>query len=89
MFDGLLQFISGTNDRAALGIFRVIVASVAMPLLLFFVKSVYDGIVKRRDRRRDMYADAFAACMEYREFPYVIYRRNGEKPAEERTLLYS
>ena len=87
MINDALQFIAGTDSKIVLGIFKVLVASVAMPLLLFLFKNIHTEHVKRTDRRRDMYAEALADCMEYREFPYAIYRRNGEKPAEERTRI--
>jgi hypothetical protein len=87
MINDVLQFFTGTNSAVVVGIFKALLMTVALPLFLFFVKSWHSETVKRRDRRRAMYADALAACMEYREFPYVIYRRNGEKPAEERTRI--
>lgn len=51
------------------------------------------GRRQARERRRDLYADAFAATMTYREFPYVIRRRqvavagHEEIPGAERTRI--
>lgn len=87
MINGVLQSVTGTDSAVVIGIFKALLIAVALPLFLFFVKSWHSECVKRRDRRRTMYADALAACVDYREFPYVIYRRNGEKPAEERTRI--
>ncbi len=87
MVNELSQLIAGTDDKIVIAVFKVLVASVAMPLVLFLLKNIHTEHIKRQDRRREMYADALAACMEYREFPYVIYRRNGENPAEERTRI--
>ncbi len=51
------------------------------------------GQRQARERRRELYAKALAACMSYREFPYVVRRRqvalNGheEIPGGERTRI--
>lgn len=87
MINDLLKFLAGTSDVLILGAFKVLIVSVAVPLLLFVIKSWHTQAVKRRDRRHDLYASALSACMEYKEFPYVIYRRNGKKPEEERTRI--
>ena len=87
MINDLLKLLAGTSDAVVLGVFKVLIISVAAPLLLFVIKSWHTQTVRRRDRRRDLYADALSACMEYKEFPYVIYRRNGKKPEEERTRI--
>lgn len=87
MLNDALQFITGTDDKVVVGIFKALLTAVALPLVLFLIKSWYSESVERRNRRRGLYADALTACMEYREFPYVIYRRNGEQPAAERTRI--
>ena len=38
------------------------------------------GIRAERARRRELYADALAGTMAYREFPYAIRRRRAEDP---------
>lgn len=85
--DSLLKVLSGTSNELVLGIFKALLTAVAAPLLLFIVKSWHSEFVKRRDRRRELYADALSACMEYKEFPFVIYRRNGKKPEDERLRI--
>ncbi|MCD0443953.1 hypothetical protein LO763_09990 [Glycomyces sp. A-F 0318] len=40
-----------------------------------------------RDRVRTVFAEAFAAYAEYREYPYAIRRRNAESPGEERVRI--
>lgn len=87
MINSILQFVTGTDNQVVIGVFKVLLTTVALPLLLFLIKGWYSEGMERRNRRRNMYADALAACMEYREFPYVIYRRNGEQPAAERTRI--
>lgn len=42
---------------------------------------------EERTRKRELYAQAFATYTEYKEYPYVIRRRNHEKPAEERIRI--
>lgn len=87
MINDMLQFITGTDNAVVVGVFKALLTAVALPLLLFLIKSWYSEAAERRNRRRNLYADALAACMEYKEFPYVIYRRNGEQPAAERTRI--
>jgi hypothetical protein len=48
------------------------------------------GLTARRDerqRKRDMFAQAFAAYASYREFPYVVRRRRVDQAAEERQRI--
>lgn len=85
--DSVLKALSGTSNELVLGIFKSLLTAVAAPLLLFIVKSWHSESVKRRDRRRDLYANALSACMEYKEFPFVIYRRNHKKPEDERLRI--
>lgn len=87
MINDALQFITGTDNKVVAGIFKALLTAVALPLILFLIKSWYSENLEHRNRRRGLYADALAACMEYREFPYVIYRRNGEQSATERTRI--
>jgi hypothetical protein len=47
------------------------------------------GLRAQRERRRELYAQAFSAVVAYREFPYVIRRRNHheEERATERVRV--
>lgn len=45
------------------------------------------GLREAFDRRRGSYAQALAACVSYREFPYAIRRRRDDVPGEERIRL--
>lgn len=40
-----------------------------------------------RLRKREMYANAYAAYTSYREFPYVVRRRRADQPADERQRI--
>lgn len=42
---------------------------------------------EERSRVRTVFAEAFAAYAAYKEYPYVIRRRNAEKPGEERVRI--
>jgi hypothetical protein len=42
---------------------------------------------EERSRVRTVFAEAFSAYAEYREYPYVIRRRNIDKPGEERVRI--
>jgi hypothetical protein len=41
----------------------------------------------RLDRQRQVFADAFEAVMEYREYPFIVRRRNPDEAAEERRRI--
>lgn len=48
------------------------------------------GLTGRRariDRQRQVFADAFEAVMEYREYPFIVRRRNNDEPAKERQRI--
>lgn len=42
---------------------------------------------EERSRIRTIFAEAFAAYASYREYPYVVRRRNPEQPAAERVRI--
>jgi hypothetical protein len=66
---------------------NLLLVSVTIPLILFLIRRWYADHMQRKDRRRQMYAEAFAVCMEYKEFPYVIYRRGKKDPEAERVRI--
>lgn len=41
----------------------------------------------RLDRQRQVFADALDAVMTYREYPFIVYRRNADEPAKERQRI--
>jgi hypothetical protein len=41
----------------------------------------------RLDRQRQVFADAFEAVMEYREYPFIVRRRSDDEPAKERQRI--
>jgi hypothetical protein len=45
------------------------------------------GPRERLDRQRRVFADAFEAVMEYREYPFIVRRRNPNEAAEERRRI--
>lgn len=46
-----------------------------------------NGMRAERNRRRGFYGNALAASMDYREFAFVVRRRQREMPAEERVRI--
>ncbi len=88
MFNWLAPVL-GVNEQVLLSkLLRILVVTVTIPLLLFWVKRIYDESVKRRERRRRTYADALGACLEYKEYVFAIYRR-GKKDREAERLRIS
>lgn len=57
--------------------------ALAVSLATFFLA----GRRARLDRQRQVFADAFEAVMEYREYPFIVRRRNPEEGAEERRRI--
>lgn len=47
------------------------------------------GRRERKDRQRQVFADAFAAIAAYREFPFMVRRRNPDDDGAERVRLSS
>ena len=65
----------------------VIFISIVIPFVLYLLQNAYQNYRARLDRRRQLYAEAFSACMEYKEFVYVIYRRGKSDPEAERLRI--
>ena len=73
---------STTTDWWAPAIVAAIVAA-AVSLTTFALT----GRRARIDRQRQVFADAFAAVMEYREYPFIVRRRSKDEPARERQRI--
>lgn len=43
----------------------------------------------RQNRQRQLFAEAFEACMLYREFPFIVRRRNADDLVAERARITS
>src|SRR5688572_8476682 len=41
----------------------------------------------RLERQRQVFADAYEAVAEYREYPFIVRRRSPDEPAKERQRL--
>jgi hypothetical protein len=61
----------------------------AIALVTLAVNALTSAVTERRRRRRDAFSKAFAACVAYSEFPYVIRRRDPGSPATERLRISS
>jgi hypothetical protein len=73
---------SGDASLLAPAIVAAIVAGV-VSLMTFMLA----GRRARLDRQRQVFADAFEAVMEYREYPFIVRRRSPDEPAEERRRI--
>ena len=40
-----------------------------------------------RDRQRKLFGEAFGACMDYKEFVFIVRRRDANNPGAERTRI--
>jgi hypothetical protein len=75
---------STSSDWVAPAIVAAIVAA-AVSLTTFALT----GRRARLDRQRQLFADAFEAVTEYREYPYIVRRRSADERAKERTRISS
>jgi hypothetical protein len=80
------SLLAETNEGGAGWWESAIVAAIvaaAVSLMTF-------GLTGRRarvDRQRQVFADAFEAVMEYREYPFIVRRRDPGEPAKERQRI--
>jgi len=65
----------------------VAVLAVVIPATLALALVALNGIRAERSRRREIYGAALAATFEYREFAYVVRRRERSMAAEERIRI--
>ena len=85
--DPLLVAAQAANASSAWVTPTIVIAFVALAVSLatFFLS----GRRARLDRQRQVFADAFEAVMEYREYPYIVRRRSPDEPAKERQRISS
>lgn len=83
--DPLLVAAQAANASSAWVTPTIVIAIVALAVSLatFFLS----GRRARLDRQRQVFADAFEAVMEYREYPYIVRRRSLDEPAKERQRI--
>lgn len=61
----------------------------AVSLLALAVNAIVGGRRDRSSRQREEFSKAFAACVAYEEFPYVVRRRKPDSPQDERIRISS
>jgi hypothetical protein len=66
----------------------VVLISTGVAAIVSLLTLWVGGMREARERRRRSYAEALAACVSYREFPYAIRRRRDDAQAEERVRLF-
>jgi hypothetical protein len=59
------------------------IVALAVSLWTFFLS----GRRARLDRQRQTFADAMDAVMTYREYPFIVFRRNADDAAKERRRI--
>lgn len=60
--------------------------AVLIPLLIWAGNAALTGRRQKNDRKREVFSRAYAAVVAYREFPYLVRRRNSNS-AEERQRI--
>lgn len=65
----------------------IALAAVAIPATIALITLAMNGIRSERSRRRQLYGEALGATFDYREFAYVVRRRQRATPAEERIRI--
>lgn len=89
MLDQLTSLLGISNQLLLIKLLNILFLTITVPLLLFWLKRVYDESVKRRERRREIYAEALAVCLEFKEYAFAIYRRGKKDPEAERLRISS
>jgi hypothetical protein len=63
------------------------VVAAAIAAVVSLVTLAWNARRDRQDRQRRVFADAFEACILYREFPFIVRRRNADDLAPERARI--
>lgn len=75
-----------------MGFSSVVAAAViagAVSLLALALNAIISSRRERVSRQRQEFSKAFAACVAYEEFPYVVRRRRSNVPQDERVRISS
>lgn len=69
----------------------VITAAIAgaASLLALALNAIISNRRERTSRQRQEFSKAFAACVAYEEFPYIVRRRRSDMPQDERIRISS
>jgi hypothetical protein len=65
------------------------VVAAAIAAIVALVTLSWNARRDRQDRQRKLFAEAFEACVLYREYPYIVRRRNADDVAAERAHITS
>ncbi len=63
------------------------VVAALVSALVSFITIWLNGRRSDRDRQRQVFAEAFGACIDYKEFVFIVRRRSARNPDEERTRI--
>lgn len=83
---GALPLGEGSSSSTPAWVAVAIAAVAAAVSLTTFALA---GRRARLDRQRQVFAEAFQAAMEYREYPHIVRRRSSDDPAGERRRISS
>jgi len=61
----------------------------AISLFALALNAIIGNRRERTSRQRQEFSEAFAACMAYKEFAYVVRRRRSDAPQDERVRISS
>lgn len=61
----------------------------AISLLALAINAMVSNHRERTSRRRQQFSEAFAACVAYEEFAYIVRRRRSNAPQDERVRISS
>jgi hypothetical protein len=85
----LLAAQSAGTDNANSSLWAPAIVAAVVAAAVSLTTFALTGRRTRLDRQRQVFADAFEAVMEYREYPFIIRRRNPDEPEKERQRLSS
>ena len=74
---------TSTNSAWVAPTIVISIVALGVSLATFFMA----GRRARLDRQRQVFADALDAVMTYREYPFIVFRRNADDAAKERQRI--
>ncbi len=75
------------HDTGDASLFDSTLVAAAVAAAVSVTVTYFTGRRAAQDRQRELFAAAFKSVAEYREFPFIVLRRDGADPAGERKRI--
>ncbi|MCY4086134.1 MAG: hypothetical protein OXG37_04415 [Actinomycetia bacterium] len=81
----IIQSVSATGSAS--NVWTPVAIAILVSAAVSLTALVLAGRRDRLDRQRQVFAEAFEAVAQYREYPFIVRRRNRDEPAKERQRI--